>query len=97
MFSPCLLVSRSPCLPLVSPLVPHKAVFFLLHFPYPRPLGLGRWTLSTTVSCGARTFLSRASPRLTRTRAGQRPSGRLAGHFHPISFLSLTSALAPFY
>src|SRR6266480_2004740 len=37
------------------------AVFFLLHFPNPyQPLmaDFGRWALPTTVSCGARTFLS---------------------------------------
>ena len=37
-----------------------RAVFFLLHFPYPHPPrgGNGRWALPTTASCGARTFLS---------------------------------------
>src|SRR5262245_51906794 len=39
------------------------AVCFLLHFPYPRPVGLGWWTLSTAVSCGARTFLGSARRR----------------------------------
>ena len=72
-----------------------RAVYFLLHFPYPWPSpcggGLGRWTLSTTVSFGARTFLSPAPPRLTRTHAEQRPSSRRAGPFHPIRFV-LTGA-----
>ena len=41
-----------------------KAVYFLLHFPCPSfalPMTkgeLGRWLLTTTASCGARTFLS---------------------------------------
>ncbi len=54
------------------------AVYFLLHFPYPRrrvTAALGRWTLSTTLSYGARTFLQR-----TETR--QRPSNRLAKNIH---------------
>ena len=55
------------------------AVCFLLHFPYPRRPTcegrLGRWTLSTTLSCGARTFLPRAEAR-------RRPSGRLAKRGH---------------
>jgi hypothetical protein len=33
------------------------AVYFLWHFPWP----CDRWTLSTTLSCGARTFLPRGS------------------------------------
>ena len=39
-----------------------KAVYFLLHFPGSSAIGranrLERWALPTTVSCGARTFLS---------------------------------------
>ncbi len=45
----------------VSPLPRDRslaAVYFLLHFPCP----CGRWALPTTVSCGARTFLSEAPP-----------------------------------
>ena len=50
-----------------------RAVFFLLHFPYPHPPrgGNGRWALPTTASCGARTFLS---PEARGTRSG-RPRG----------------------
>src|SRR5207253_11401634 len=50
-----------------------KAVFFLLHFPYPHPPrgGNERWALPTTASCGARTFLS---PEARGTRPG-RPRG----------------------
>ncbi len=40
-----------------TPKRPPTAVCFLLHFPWPR----GRSTLSTTLSCGARTFLPPAS------------------------------------
>ena len=40
-----------------------SAVYFLLHFPGP----CGRWALPTTVSCGARTFLSGAQ----RARSGR--------------------------
>ena len=43
----------SLCLLSSSPSAPRSAVYFLLHFPYPR----GRWALPTTVSYGARTFL----------------------------------------
>ena len=43
-----------------------SAVCFLLHFPCP----CGRWALPTTVSWGARTFLSRGKPL-------QRPPGPL--------------------
>ena len=38
---------------LTSPGEPDAAVYFLLHFPWPR----GRWALPITVSFGARTFL----------------------------------------
>jgi len=47
------------------------AVCFLLHFPEP----CGRWTLSTTLSYGARTFLP---PRTAYTRAENRPHPRLS-------------------
>jgi hypothetical protein len=45
-----------------------RAVCFLLHFPGP----CGRWALPTTVSCGARTFLSggHAARRLVVPRSG---------------------------
>src|SRR5205823_10079402 len=46
-----------------------SAVSFLWHFPGP----CGRWTLSTTVPCGARTFLCR-----TRRSDSDRPAGRAA-------------------
>jgi hypothetical protein len=44
------------------------AVYFLLHYPGP----YDRWTLSTTLSCGARTFLPFAE-------ANQRPRSPLRG------------------
>jgi len=64
-----------------------RAVFFLLHFPYPSMADcantarhLGRWELPTTASCGARTFLSPLLPLRRGEGAvrGQRPSGRPA-------------------
>src|SRR5262249_40685831 len=68
-----------------SPLTTHHsppatAVSFLLHFPDPWPSGdgLGRWALPTTVSCGARTFLSSARDDRSRRGTEQRPSSRLA-------------------
>ncbi|GIW79989.1 MAG: hypothetical protein KatS3mg105_1796 [Gemmatales bacterium] len=47
---------RGALLPHLFTLTPEiaEAVCFLWHFPCPR----GRWVLPTTVSCGARTFLS---------------------------------------
>jgi hypothetical protein len=55
------------------------AVCFLLHFPGP----CGRSVLPTTLSCGARTFLSwRCMPR--KTSHQQRPSGPLRNHLNDI-------------
>jgi len=60
-----------------------------LHFPYSSAIGkagrLERWALPTTASCGARTFLSPQSKKLAvafYSGCGQRPSCRLAKHYH---------------
>jgi hypothetical protein len=38
-----------------------RTVYFLWHFPYPRPLDRGQSALRTTLPCGARTFLPSCS------------------------------------
>jgi hypothetical protein len=64
--------------PAISPLPDIPAVSFCCTFPILGPTlrtSLGRWTLSTTVSCGARTFLSPAPPRKrARTSDSDRPA-----------------------
>ena len=60
-----------------------QAVSFLLHFPGPSAgdpwgVGLGRWALPTTASCGARTFLPPAA-----NGPPERPAARRATTARP--------------
>jgi hypothetical protein len=61
------------------------AVFFLLHFPYP----CGRWALPTTVSCGARTFLSRT------LRTGADAPAASSGNDRPANRVLFRAAVGP--